>query len=114
MNHTIWIYTFGVTKFTKKHSKLEIFELASNTQSLTSGALGSDDPTGQREETEEAAFDGAAVVWLADGEDSGDTKATYMIYVMRWFDWCYQLELRPSGGSLSPVMAARQSFSAVY
>ena len=58
------------------------------------------------------AFDGVAVVWLADGEDSGDTKATYMIYVMRWFDWCYQLELRPSGGSLSPVVAARQSFGA--
>ena len=49
---------------------------------------------------------------LADGEDFGDTKATYMIYVMRWFDWCYQLELRPSGGSLSSVMAARQSSGA--
>ena len=29
-------------------------------------------------ETEEAAFDGAAVVLLADGEDSGDAKATYV------------------------------------
>ena len=112
MNHTIWIYTFGVTKFTKQHSKLEIFELASNTQSLTSGALGSDDPTGQREETEEEAFDGAAVVRLTYGEDSGDTTATYMIYARRGTDWCYQLELRPSGGGSSPVKAARQSSSA--
>ena len=99
-------------KIYKTTLKLELFELASQTQSLTSGALGSDDPTGQREETEEAAFDGAAVVWLTNGEASGDTKATYMIYVRRWFDWCYQLELRPSGGSLSPVMAARQSSDA--
>ena len=50
-----------------------------------------------------------AVVLLADGKDSGDTKDTYVITVMRGFDWCYQLELRPSGGSLSLVMAARQS-----
>ena len=46
-------------------------------------------PTGQRDETEEAAFDGAAVVLLADGEDSGDTTATYMIYARRGTDWCY-------------------------
>ena len=52
-----WRYNFYKTA-----SKQEIFELASNTQSLTSGALGSDDPTGQREETGEAAFDGAEVV----------------------------------------------------
>ena len=65
-------------------------------------------------ETGEAAFDGAAVVLLADGEDSGDTEDPYVITVMRGFDWCYQLELRPSGGSLSPVMAARQSSGASY
>ena len=53
----IWRY-----KFHKTALKLELFELASTQRSLTSGALGSDDPTGQREETEEAAFDGAAVV----------------------------------------------------
>ena len=28
-------------------------------------------------------FDGAATVELADGEDSGDAKATYVLYVMR-------------------------------
>ena len=53
----IWRY-----KFHKTALKLELFELASQTQSLTSGALGSDDPIGQREETGEAAFDGAVVV----------------------------------------------------
>ena len=52
----IWSY-----KIYKTALKLELFELASQTQSLTSGALGSDDPTGQREEIEEAAFDGVAV-----------------------------------------------------
>ena len=45
-----WRYNFY-----KIASKQEIFELASNTQSLTSGALGSDDPTSQREEIGEAA-----------------------------------------------------------
>ena len=45
-----WRYNFYKTA-----SKQEIFELASNTQSLTSGALGSDDPIGQREEIGEAA-----------------------------------------------------------
>ena len=39
--------------------------------------------------TEEAAFDGTAVVLLADGEDSGDTKATYVLYARRGTDWCY-------------------------
>ena len=38
---------------------------------------------------EEAAFDGAAVVLLADGEDSGDTNATYVHYARRGTDWCY-------------------------
>ena len=68
-------------------------------------------PVSERK-TGEAAFDGAAVVWLTNGEASGDTKATYMIYVRRWFDWCYQLELRPSGGGSSPVKVARQSCGA--
>ena len=76
LNRTIWIYTFGVTKFTKQHSKLEIFELASNTQSLTSGALGSDDPTGQREETGEAAMTAQHMVKLTDGGSSGETDDT--------------------------------------
>ena len=49
---------------------------------------------------------------FADGDSSGETKDTGVISVMRWFDRCYQLELRPSGGSLSPVVAARQSFGA--
>ena len=47
------------------------------------------DPTRQRYRTEEAAFDGTAVVLLADGEDSGNTEDTYVITVMRGFDWCY-------------------------
>ena len=47
------------------------------------------DPHDRERETGEAAFDGAAVVLLADGEDSGDTEDTYVITVMRGFDWCY-------------------------
>ena len=50
-----------------------------------------------------------AVVLLVDGEDSGDTKATYVLYVMRGTDWCKWQDLRPSGGGSSPVMVARQS-----
>ena len=45
-------------------------------------------------------------------EDSGDTKATYVLYGMRGTDWCYRRDLRPSGGGSSPVMAARQSSGA--
>ena len=85
-----------------------------NTQPLTCGTRVSADPTRQRDEIEEAAFDGAAVVLLVDGEDSGDTKATYMIYVTRGTDWCKRRDLRPSGGGSSPVMAARQSSGVVY
>ena len=48
----IWSY-----KFYKTALKTGIFELSSQTQSLTSGALGSDDPTDQREENR---GDGAA------------------------------------------------------
>ena len=70
-------------------TKTGIFELSSQTQSLTWGTRLSAGPTGQRDETEEAAFDGAAVVLLTDGEDSGDTMATYMIYARRGTDWCY-------------------------
>ena len=33
-------------------------------------------PTGQRDETEEAAFDGTAVVLLADGGSSGESDGT--------------------------------------
>ena len=64
------------------------------------------DPHDRERETGEAAFDGAAVVLLADGEDSGDTKATYMIPVTRGTDWCKWRDLRPSEGGSSPVMAA--------
>ena len=42
----IWRY-----KFHKTALKLELFELASTQRSLTSGALGSDDPTCQRKKT---------------------------------------------------------------
>ena len=105
----IWSY-----KIYKTALKTRIFELSSQTQSLTWGTRLSAGPTGQRDETEEATFDGAAVVLLADGEDSGDTKATYMIPVMRGTDWCKWRDLRPSGGGSSPVMAARQSSGAVY
>ena len=81
---SIWRY-----KFHKTALKTGIFELSSQTQSLTWGTRLSAGPTGQRDETEEAAFDGAVVVLLADGEDSGDTTATYMIYARRGTDWCY-------------------------
>ena len=63
-------------KFHKIALKLELFELASNTQSLTSGALGSDDPTGQREETGEAATMARHTAKLADGGSSGETDGT--------------------------------------
>ena len=72
------------------------------------------DPTRQRDENRGGAFDGAAVVLLADGEDSGDTKATYMIYVTRGTDWCYRQDPRLNGGGSSPVMAARQSSGVAY
>ena len=71
MNLPIWRY-----KFHKTALKLELFELASNTQSLTSGALGSDDPTGQREETEEAATTARNMAKLTDGDFSGDEEGT--------------------------------------
>ena len=41
------------------------------------------DPTGQRQRNRGGGFDGAAMVELADGEDSGDAKATYVLYVIR-------------------------------
>ena len=53
----IWRY-----KFHKTSLKLELFELASTQRSLTCGTRLSAGPTGQRDETGEAAFDGAAVV----------------------------------------------------
>ena len=71
-------------------------------------------PPVSKTKTGEAAFDGTAVVLLADGEDSGDTKATYMIPVTRGTDWCKWRDLRPSRGDSSPVMAARQSSGAAY
>ena len=37
------------------------------------------DPTRQRDEIEEATFDGVAVVLLVDGKDSGETKGTGML-----------------------------------
>ena len=40
---------------------------------------------------------------------SGNTTATYVLYVMRGTDLCKWQDLRPSGGGSSPVMAARQS-----
>ena len=46
------------------------------------------DPLVSNSETREAAFDGTVVVLLADGEDSGDTKATYVLYGMRGTVWC--------------------------
>ena len=51
----IWSY-----KIYKIALKTRIFELSSTQRSLTSGALGSDDPTGQREENRGDSDDGAA------------------------------------------------------
>ena len=45
-------------------------------RSLESGALGSDDPTGQRKETGETAYDGAAAAKLVDGGFTGDENGT--------------------------------------
>ena len=46
---------------------------------------------------------------LTDGEDSGEMEDTYVIYVTRRVDQCYYCDLGLTGGSSSPVMAARQS-----
>ena len=86
LNLDLLIWSYKIYKTTLKTG---IFELSSQTQSLTWGTRLSAGPTGQRDEIEEAAFDGAAVVLLADGEDSGNTTATYMIYARRGTDWCY-------------------------
>ena len=67
----IWSY-----KIYKTALKTRIFELSSQTQSLTWGTRLSAGPTGQRDETEEAAFDGAVVVLLADGGSSGESDGT--------------------------------------
>ena len=72
------------------------------------------DPTRQRDQNRGGARDGVVAVELADGEDSGDTKATYMILVTRGTDWCKWRDLRPSEGGSLPVMAARQSSGAAY
>ena len=50
--------------------------MASNTQSLTSGALGSDDPIGQGEENRGDSYDGTTAVKLADGGFIGDEEGT--------------------------------------
>ena len=52
-------------------------------QPLTTGSRCQPTPPVSEPRIEEAAFDGAAVVLLADGEDSGDAKATYVLYVIR-------------------------------
>ena len=67
----IWRY-----KFHKTALKTGIFELSSQTQSLTRGTRLSAEPTGQRDEIVEAAFDGVAVVLLADGGSSGESDGT--------------------------------------
>ena len=74
----IWSY-----KIYKTALKLEFLNYHMNTQPLTCGTRLLAEPTDQRNRTEEAAFDGAAVVLVADGENSGDTEDTYVIYVMR-------------------------------
>ena len=54
-----------------------------NAQPLPCGTRVSADPTGQRDKNRGGSFDGAATVELADGDSSGDTEDTYVIYVMR-------------------------------
>ena len=109
LDQPIWSYEIYKTAL-----KLEFLNYHMNTQPLTCGTRVSADPTRQRDENRGGAFDGAAVVLLADGEDSGDTKATYMIPVTRVTDWCKWRDLRPSGGGSSSVMVARQSSGAAY
>ena len=67
----IWRYTFYKTA-----SKLKYLNYPIAQRSLESGALGSDDPTGQRKETGETAYDGAAAAKLVDGGFTGDENGT--------------------------------------
>ena len=60
--------------------------MASNTRSLTSGALGSDDPTGQREENRGGSCDDAAVVKLTDGGFTGDEEGTSVLTMISRID----------------------------
>ena len=74
LNLHIWSY-----KIYKTALKLELFELASQTQSLTSGALGSDDPTGQQEETGEGLPRCSGELFLTGAEGSGGCVTTVAI-----------------------------------
>ena len=69
-------------------------------------------PPDSDSKTGEAASTALHTAKFANGDSFGEMDSTGVITVMRWFYWCYRLELRPSGGSLSPVMAARQSSGA--
>ena len=74
----IWSY-----KIYKTAQKLEFLNYPYELQPLSCGTRVSADPTGQRDENRGGGFDGAATVELADGDSSGDTEDTYVIYVMR-------------------------------
>ena len=74
----IWSY-----EICKTAQKLEFLNYPYELQPLPCGTRVSADPTGQRDKNRGGSFDGAATVELADGDSSGDTEDTYVIYVMR-------------------------------
>ena len=67
----IWSYEIYKTAL-----KLEFLNYHMNTQPLTCGTRVLADPTRQRDENRGGAFDGAAVVLLADGGSSGESDGT--------------------------------------
>ena len=74
----IWSY-----EIYKTAQKLEFLNYPYELQPLPGGTRVSADPTDQQDENRGGGFDGAATMELADGDSSGDTEDTYVIYVMR-------------------------------
>ena len=80
---SIWSYEIYKTAL-----KLEFLNYHMNTQPLTCGTRVSADPTRQRDENRGGARDCAAVVELADGEDSGEAEGTGMLTSMNCIYTC--------------------------
>ena len=74
------IWSYEIYKTTQK---LEFLNYPYELQPLPCGTRVSAGPTGQRDENRGGGFDGAVTVELADGDSSGDTEDTYVIYVLR-------------------------------
>ena len=67
----------------KSAFKTAFLNYLSNTQSLTTGVHRSAGPACHRHRNRGGGFDGVATEELVDGDSSGDTKDTYVTYVMR-------------------------------